>query len=330
MKVADLLSQRQHQWYELEELCDAVNWRTAGKMGAERLSKFASLYRSACADLALADSYNLPPDTVEFLHRLVGRAHSRLYRSRRFQFIAWLMVITFDVPRRILRDGCVQFMFIFFFGTFLLSAFLAYESSYFPEYHVQVIGQDQINDLEVMYTEPIGASERGLGTKSQMAGFYINHNTGIGLSCFVTGILIIPGMLVTLFNSAFLGAVFGYMARPDVPMTDHFFEFVTAHGPFELTAIVFAAAAGLRLGLAWVNTRGLTRIASLKKSGTESMPIMGISIVFFLFAAMIEGFISPSALPYGFKVAVAIGSVVFIVFYVFGLGLIRGGQHAIR
>ena len=84
MKVADLLAQRQHQWQELDELCDAVNWRSAKRMGAERLLKFAALYRSTCADLALADSYNLPPDTVEYLHRLVGRAHSRLYRTRRF------------------------------------------------------------------------------------------------------------------------------------------------------------------------------------------------------------------------------------------------------
>ena len=127
MKVADLLIQRQQQWQELEFLCDMVSNRRAWSISAEQLSTFASLYRSACADLALADSYNLPPETVEYLHRLVGRAHSRLYSSRRFQFTAWFHVLVFDVPRRILRDGCVQFMFIFFYGTFLLSSYLAKE-----------------------------------------------------------------------------------------------------------------------------------------------------------------------------------------------------------
>ncbi|MBT3890657.1 MAG: stage II sporulation protein M [Planctomycetaceae bacterium] len=336
MKVADLLAQRQHQWQELEELCDAVNWKSAKRLGAERLSNFAALYRSVCADLALADSYNLPPDTVEYLHRLVGRAHSRLYRTRRFQFTAWIMVLTFDAPRQILLDRYFWFMFIFFYGTFLLSAFLAFEDTYFPDYHTQIVGEEALLSLEAMYTNPIGSTESGMGLKSDMAGFYINHNTGIGLVCFVTGILIIPGIVTTLFNAAFLGAIFGYMARPDVPMTDNFFEFVTAHGPFELTAIVLAAAGGLRLGLSWVNTKGLTRKASLQKAGRRCIPVIGLSILFFFFAAIIEGFISPSDLPYSFKAAVSISSALFIVFYILVLGLlsalgfIKGEQYAVR
>jgi|TARA_B110000467_G_scaffold63839_1_gene58234 uncharacterized membrane protein SpoIIM required for sporulation len=336
MKVAEILAQRQHQWQELEELCNAVNWRSAKRLGAERLSNFAALYRSVCADLALADSYNLPPDTVEYLHRLVGRAHSRLYRTRRFQFSAWIMVLIFDTPRQIFLDRYFWFMFIFFYGTFSVSAFLAFESTYFPDYHTQIVGEEALLSLEAMYTNPIGSTESGIGLKSDMAGFYINHNTGIGLVCFVTGILIIPGIVTTLFNAAFLGAVFGYMARPDVPMTDNFFEFVTAHGPFELTAIMLAAAGGLRLGLSWVNTNGLTRKVSLQKAGRHSIPIIGLSILFFFFAAIIEGFISPSDLPYSFKAAIAISSALFIAFYILVLGLlsalgfVKGEQYAIR
>ena len=336
MKVAEILAQRQHQWQELEELCNAVNWRSAKRLGVERLSNFAALYRSACADLALADSYNLPPDTVEYLHRLVGRAHSRLYRTRRFQFSAWIMVLIFDTPRQIFLDRYFWFMFIFFYGTFSVSAFLAFESTYFPDYHTQIVGEEALLSLEAMYTNPIGSTESGIGLKSDMAGFYINHNTGIGLVCFVTGILIIPGIVTTLFNAAFLGAVFGYMARPDVPMTDNFFEFVTAHGPFELTAIVLAAAGGLRLGLSWVNTNRLTRKVSLQKAGRHSIPIIGLSILFFFFAAIIEGFISPSDLPYSFKAAIAISSALFIAFYILVLGLlsalgfVKGEQYAIR
>ena len=220
-------------------------------------------------------------------------------------------------------------MFIFFYGTFLLSAYLAYETDIFPNYHVDIITQEQLWSLEDMYSTSVADDGRGIGAGGKAAGFYANHNTGIGLSCFVTGILIIPGLLVTLFNSAFLGAVFGYMAREDVPMTDNFVEFVTAHGPFELTAIVLAAAAGLRLGIAWVKTNGLSRSASLKKSGMESMPIMAVSIVFFFLAALIEGFISPSGLHYSFKLAICIASTAFILVYLVGLGLLKGERHAI-
>ena len=81
-----------------------------------------------------------------------------------------------------------------------------------------------------------------------MAGFYIQHNTGIGLQCFAWGLLVVPGMLVTMFNAITLGAAFGYMARPDVPEGENFFHFVTAHGPFELTAIVLSAGRGPAAG----------------------------------------------------------------------------------
>ena len=224
----------------------------------------------------------------------------------------------------------MQFMFIFFYGTFLLSAYLAYETEVFPDYHIDIITQEQLWSLEEMYATSVAEEGRGIGAGGMAAGFYANHNTGIGLSCFVTGILIIPGLLVTLFNSAFLGAIFGYMAREDVPMTDNFVEFVTAHGPFELTAIVLAAAAGLRLGISWVKTNGLSRNASLRKSGMESMPVMGVSIVFFFLAALIEGFISPSGLHYNFKLTICLTSTVFILVYLIGFGLFKGERHEIR
>ena len=120
------------------------------------------------------------------------------------------------------------------------------------------------------------------------------------------------------------------MVREDVPMTDNFVEFVTAHGPFELTAIVLAAAAGLRLGISWVKTNGLSRSASLRKSGMESMPVMGVSIVFFFLAALIEGFISPSGLHYNFKLTICLTSTVFILVYLIGFGLFKGERHEIR
>jgi hypothetical protein len=90
-----------------------------------------------------------------------------------------------------------------------------------------------------------------------MAGFYINHNTGIGLRCFAFGLFFgIGGLFAVVFNAASLGTTFGHMAR--VPQSENFYEFVTAHSPFEFTAIVLSAAAGMRLGFSVVQTNGLT------------------------------------------------------------------------
>lgn len=314
MKVAVLLQQRQQNWLELDQLCS--RWHR--KMDAATVTRFASLYRAACADLALADAYQLPPKTVQYLHQLVGRAHNRLYRSRPFDMAAWGVALLVDAPRRIFRDRCVQLAFVLFWSTFLASAGMAYYRNGWAE---EVMPANMMEMLEESFSKPIG--DRDPQANYAMAAFYIQHNTGIGLRCFAWGILIIPGLQEILSNALILGAAFGYMARPDVPAGVNFFNFVTGHGPFELTAIALAAGAGLRLGIGWVRTHGLTRAASLQKTAVEALPMMGTSMVLFFLAAMIEGFLSPTSVPYAVKAGIAIVSTCILLFYFLVLGFPR-------
>ena len=156
-----------------------------------------------------------------------------------------------------------------------------------------------------------------------MVGFYIFNNPSIGLRCFAFGLLFgIGGLYITVYNAAFLGASFGYMATR--PQAENFFHFVTAHGPLELTAIVLSAAAGMRLGFSLVDTRGYGRAASLRLAAGEAMPTMCAATLMFVVAALIEGFLSPSAAPYWVKAGVAILSSAMLMFYFVILGYPRG------
>ena len=99
-----------------------------------------------------------------------------------------------------------------------------------------------------------------------------------------------------------------------------FLEFVTAHGSFELTAIAISAGAGLRIGMGWLCTEGLTRFASLRKQAREAVPIMGVGAMLFLLAALTEGLLSPTAVSYLFKAVWAIFSSALLMFYFIVLG----------
>jgi hypothetical protein len=232
MKVSDLLESRQANWRELEQLCTWMEGRSRRKVPARLATRFSALYRAACADLALADAYQLPPGTIHYLHQLVGRAHNQLYRSRTFKVGTWFRELFVHVPRRLFADNCLRLAFCIFWGVFLISCLLAYGSS---EYADRVLGKEMRTFLEEAYSRPV--HERGGGLPGGMVGFYVSHNTGIGLRCFAFGLLFgIGGLFATVFNAAFLGAAFGHMATVKQP--EHFFQFVTAHGPFELTAIV--------------------------------------------------------------------------------------------
>jgi len=325
MKVAELLERRKANWHELEQLCDVVKKR---KPSAVQVSRFATLYRAACADLALADAYQLPPNTVQYLHRLVGQVHNQLYRAKRFAFATWTHVLLVEVPQRIFRDGCVQLVFVLFWAIFLGSAFISASPEIWPDYAEQVLTPEQIQKMQSDFGQPI--SRKSANAAAQMAGFYIWHNTTIGLKCFAGGLLVIPGLFITVFNAAMLGAVFGFMSRPGIAAGENFFEFVTAHGPFELTAIVLSAGAGLRLGMSWIVTNGMQRSASLHIAAKESMPLMGAAMVLFFLAALIEAFISPSGyIPYSVKISVAVISSGILLFYFLVLGFPRRQQHAV-
>jgi uncharacterized membrane protein SpoIIM required for sporulation len=319
VKVAELLERRRQNWQELEGLCDRMGRINAPS--ASEMTRFAALYRAACADLALADSYQLPPNTVQYLDRLVGRAHNQLYRTRKFDTRKWGRLLLFEAPQIIFNDRCVQGMFCLFWGVFILSAVLAMNKATWPNYAESLLGEEHLTQMETMYDRPM--SGRDAGTNSEMTGFYVYHNAGIGLKCFAYGALVIPGIFTTLFNAAVLGATFGYMARPDVAQSVNFFNFVTAHGPFELTAIVLAAGGGLRIGVSWIRTCGWTRGASLRMTARQAVPIMFASVILFCLAALIEGFVSPSALPYWCKASVAVVSSGVLMFYFVLLGFPR-------
>jgi uncharacterized membrane protein SpoIIM required for sporulation len=317
MKVIDLLESRRANWSELERACARLE-RGPRKLRGEHVARFATLYRSACADLALADAYQLPPNTVDYLHQLVGRAHNQLYRSRTFNFSAWGYELLVAVPQRLFHDNYFRVALAVFWGIFLGTMVFAYFSPRFAE---EVVGKPALDGYEESFSEPIDGKHAE--ASGFMTGFYGWHNPGIGLQCFAFGLLFgIGGLFVTISNAATLGTVFGHMAASK--QSGNFYEFVTAHGPFELTAVVLASAAGMRLGFSIIHTQGRTRSAALRLAGREAVPTVCVSVVLFLMAALIEGFVSPSALPYSFKAAVAVASSGLMVFYFVMLGYPTG------
>lgn len=323
MKVSDLLESRRVNWRELEQLCGTMEGASRRRAGGRAAARFAALYRAACADLALADAYQLPPGVVQYLHQLVARAHNQLYRSRRFRFATWARVMLVDVPRQLFHDNYLRLAFALFWGTFLLSMYMAQDN---PDFTERIAGREAILEAEESFSQTV--FDRQANEASMMAGYYILRNAGIGLRCFAFGLGFgILGLYALVFNAAMFGAIFGHMVN--LPQRDNFIQFVTAHAPFELTAIILSAAAGMRMGFSLVRTEGFSRVASLRQAAIQSVPTMGAAVVMFFLAALIEGFISPSALPYEFKIMVAILSAGLLMFYFVMLGFPHDGPRGV-
>jgi uncharacterized membrane protein SpoIIM required for sporulation len=70
---------------------------------------------------------------------------------------------------------------------------------------------------------------------------------------------------------------------------------VVGHGAFELTAIVFSGAAGLRLGYAILNPGQLSRLDGLRQAGREVVPMLYGIVLMLIIAALLEAFWSSSS-----------------------------------
>lgn len=317
MNVTDRLREREGAWRELERLLALASTRRVRLTTADAL-RLAALHRAVCVDLALAFEHNLPRRTLEYLQSLATRSHGALYRSTGLDRRAWGKAVFVDAPRRLRSDLALRVSAAVFWGVFLITALLAAGREPFAP---ELLGRPMLEQLDQMYSHPLNGPDAALGRDdSLMAGFYIQHNTSIGLRCFAWGIVLGLGSLYELVHNAIiLGTVFGYMARG--PNAMRFYTFVTAHSSFELTAVVFSAAAGLRMGWGLIDTRGESRLRSLAREAANALPALGAAVVLFFLAAFVEGFVSASPIPYALKAGVALMSALLIVLY-----LMLGGR----
>ena len=304
MTVAQRLAQREIAWRELDLLLvKLANRRT---LSAREVLRLGELYRSTCTDLMLADDHDLPREMVAHLQALVARAHHLVYRATGFQFRDLGRALFYTAPRRLRHDPALRLAALVFWGVFLFAAVL---SAGRPDFATRVLSEQFVESVDHMYAQPVNAPRHdGLERNdTAMTGFYIQHNTSIGLQCFAWGILFGLGSLYQLFsNGLIFGTLFGYMTTR--PHGANFFEFVTAHSAFELTAIIVASSAGMRLGWGLIATQGQSRLSSLRREAANALPGVGVAVVLFVLAALVEGYVSASSLPYWAKAAVAISS----------------------
>jgi uncharacterized membrane protein SpoIIM required for sporulation len=157
------------------------------------------------------------------------------------------------------------------------------------------MSEAELEGMEEMYKNA-SPDLRNANTNATMTGFYIWNNVGIAFRCFATGVLFgLGSMFFVLFNALKLGVVLGHLARTG--LGENIFSFISAHSPWELTAVVLSGAAGMQMGFALALTHGRTRIGNLEAHGLELLRQIAGTALFLGIAAMLEAWLSPSALP---------------------------------
>ena len=252
---------------------------------------FPQSYRRLCQQLALAQSRSYNPALVDRLNRLVLRGHQQLY-GRPLIAPRLLEGIQRTFPSRVREEWrLVLLSSVIFTAPLLLTIGVL---THQPELIHSILDPMTLTNIEAMY-DPASEhflKERSAETDIEMFGFYIRNNVGIGFRVFASGLLAGLGSVFFLaYNGLVIGAVIGHLSG--IGFSSTLYPFMIAHGAFELTAIVLAGAAGLRLGGAIIAPGRRSRRAALGEAAKTAMPIVYGFTGMLVIAAGIEAFWSP-------------------------------------
>lgn len=286
---------------------------------------FAPHYRTVCHHLALAKNRYYSGSLIEYLQDLCVRGHRILYRDRRDWLVDFVHFMRDTLPQTVRREkGVMIFAHLLFYVPLVAMVLLIHFNPdfAFKLFPWEAMGSESgFKEMAESYAKQVN---RPWQDDVLMFGFYIFNNISIAFKCFAGGLMFGIGSIYTLLSNGFIiGGIMGYISTTTASRA--FFSFVGAHGAFELTAIVMAGAAGLRVGLSLINPKGYRRLEALRQQGKTAGTLIGGAFVFLVIAAFLEAFWSPvTSLPMGLKYAVAAILWVWVYAYLLFSGKNKG------
>jgi uncharacterized membrane protein SpoIIM required for sporulation len=292
MRQEHFIVRHEAEWLAFEEWLDARAARprrARADRGWRGLADedVSAAYRRLCQQLGLARRRGYSPQLVGRLQELMQRGHAVMYRPplphwrRAFEFFLA------DMPRLVRAESGVMWAALVLFAIPLVASFIAVQVK--PELIHTLMNTQQVAELEAMYDPASSTLGRGAESDLMMFGHYIMNNISIGLRTFASGLLAGLGPVLALaFNGVMIGAVAGHLQASG--HGEPFWRFVAGHSAFELSAIVIAGGAGLRLGLGLLAPGRQRRVDALIEGGRRGAWLCLGVFAMLLAAAFIEAF----------------------------------------
>ncbi|MBW4042392.1 MAG: stage II sporulation protein M [Acidobacteria bacterium] len=152
------------------------------------------------------------------------------------------------------------------------------------------------------------------------------NNAFIAAQCIAFGIVGVYVPAVLLQNAVHIGLTGGILIG--YGHADTFFLYIAPHGMLELTSVFVAGAAGMRVFWAWVSPGARTRGQALAEDG-RALFIIAVGLTMSLFVSgILEGFVTPSHLPWPVKIGLGALALAGFLFYMLFIGgrAVRAGQ----
>ncbi|MGC2696571.1 MAG: stage II sporulation protein M [Candidatus Angelobacter sp.] len=311
------LEKRQSHWKRLERLLDQVKASGLKSLTQLELQELGLLYRQAAADLSTLREDVTGKSYARSLNLLLSRAHNTIYAGEKSSargIIHYYRRIYPEIFRKNLHlivTALLLFVVGGLAGMLLSLTRPDFLRAFLPPHILDTI------DHHKMWTDSVVSIAPAVST-----GIMTNNIT-VSFLTFAYGI---TGGIGTVFMLVFNGVLIGAvgMACWLNDMSLPLWSFVAPHGVLELPAIFIAGGAGLRLAQGLLFPGLLSRSDALAKAGGEAVRLLMGTVPILIVAGLIEGFISPSALPWQWKFALS-GSL-GVIFFGYLFFCARGGD----
>jgi uncharacterized membrane protein SpoIIM required for sporulation len=297
----EFVTARKERWERLLYLVDRSEISLRNLTGQE-LREMGKLYKLTAGDLAYVRTHSRNTYLLRFLNDLVVRTYGIIYEHPRRSFLHAIKIFLLNVPRSVRRR--VLFLYVAILISLLSAVFSALVVESDSELAEEFVPADFKEALEAWQRGKFESEQTA--TKAMKTAYYLENNTLATL--YIVGGGISFGIL-TCYGLYTNGTILGVFITRVIQSGNlwHFGAGVLPHGTTELLGIFIGSAAGLLLGWSLVFPGRLSRSQSLRKAGSDAIPMLILGIVMIWLAAPIEGYISHEPeLPDSFKYVIGL------------------------
>ncbi len=301
MNPDHFVESRRDQWQQLESLLQRAR-TSLHAMQAQEIDTLGRLYRTATADLALAQRAFPTHPVARYLNQLVGRAHAVVYRDPPLRWRALVRFYRQGFPalyRALLPYTTIATLL------FVAAAVAAFFVVWRTPDTLLVLGGPGMAPLIHQVERGDLWTDIAPSARSAAAGLILTNNIRVTFLTFAGGMT--AGLLtlwVMVSNGLSIGGVFGLLQAH--ALAGGLADFVVAHGFIELSVIFLAGGCGFFMADGLVRPGPYSRRVALVRRARTGMQLILGSAPLLVLAGLIEGFVSPSGLPFAVKLGVGL------------------------
>ncbi len=306
MDIDAFVATHQGAWWRLQQL--TAQSRRLSQLTPDELDEMVQLYQRAGANLATARvEYATDTAVVNRLTLLVADAHGTLYGQRdvearraALQFVQ----VTFPAAIYAIRRYIVVAAVLTFLPWAVFQIWLAVSPDAFDAVGPAAATADYV-DVEF-------ADYYSNQPSQNFATQVFLNNIRVGFLAFAAGALLcVVTAALLMWNGASVGIAGGLFTATG--QWERFWGLILPHGMLELSAVVVAGAAGLRIGWSIIDPGDRPRFHALVDEARRMGSVLVGLVVAFLLAAVVEGFVTGR--PWPTSLRVGIGVMVFLLFW---------------